>query len=81
MINSFLCPYRDLTCQAVERICLNHNSEGLTDTGLELLARHCPNLRYFEAKNGKNLTNIGIQTLVTKCSEITHIDLSGKKDF
>ena len=68
---------RDLTCQAVEKVCLNR-SVGLTDTGLDLLARHCPNLRSFEAKNCRDLTNLGVQTLVTKCLELNHIDLSGE---
>ena len=68
---------RDLTCQAVEKVCLNR-SDGLTDTGLELLARNCPNLRSFEAKNCKNVSNIGIQFLVSKCTELTQLDLSGK---
>ena len=71
---------RDLTCQAVEKVCLNR-SDGLTDTGLELLARNCPNLRSFEAKNCKNVSNVGIQFLVSKCTELTQLDLSGKQIY
>ena len=68
---------RDSTCKNVLKLSLN-NLGNLEDDGLELVAASCPNLRSVEVKNCREITNLAVQSLVTKCSSITHLDLSGK---
>ena len=71
---------RDLTCQSVLKVCLN-NSSGLTDKGLDVLSRNCPNLRHLEVHNSKTISNFGIQNLLDQCNHLSHLDLAGKKRY
>eukprot|EP00095_Tigriopus_kingsejongensis_P010599 maker-scaffold818_size92908-snap-gene-0.24 protein:Tk10599 transcript:maker-scaffold818_size92908-snap-gene-0.24-mRNA-1 annotation:"f-box lrr-repeat protein 7" len=49
----------------------------LTDRGLAIVARRCPELRHLEVQNCANLTNGGLMDLVTKCTLLEHLDVSG----
>ncbi|TRY69163.1 hypothetical protein TCAL_13793 [Tigriopus californicus] len=49
----------------------------LTDRGLAIVARRCPQLRHLEVQNCSNLTNGGLMDLVTKCTLLEHLDVSG----
>ncbi len=51
----------------------------LTDRGLAIVARRCPNLRRLEVQHCVNLTNGGLMDLVSRCQVINHLDVSGKK--
>lgn len=50
----------------------------LTDRGLSLIGRRCPELRHLEIKGCVNVTNIGIFELVTQCVNLDHLDVTGK---
>lgn len=50
----------------------------LTDRGLAIVARTCPNLSRLEIQHCVNITNGGLMDLVTKCSSIDHLDVTGK---
>ena len=51
----------------------------LTDRGLAIVARRCPQLRRLEVQYCGNITNGGIMDLVTKCSYLDHLDVSGER--
>ena len=50
----------------------------LTDRGLAIVARTCPQLRRLEVQNCVNITNGGLMDLVSKCQLVDHLDVSGK---
>ena len=62
----------------LERLQLNGCSR-LTDRGLAIVARMCPNLTRLEIQHCSNITNGGIMDLVTKCQLLDHLDVTGKK--
>ncbi len=49
----------------------------LTDRGLAIIARTCPQLIRLEVQNCVNITNGGLMDLVSKCQLIDHLDVSG----
>ena len=51
----------------------------LTDRGLAIVARRCPQLRRLEVQYCGNITNGGIMDLVTKCTYLDHLDVSGER--
>ncbi|XP_068237879.1 F-box/LRR-repeat protein 7 isoform X1 [Palaemon carinicauda] len=63
-------------CVHVEKVILNSCSR-LTDRGLSLIGRRCPELRHLEIKGCINVTNIGIFELVTQCVNLEHLDVTG----
>ena len=50
----------------------------LTDRGLAIVARRCPQLRRLEVQYCGNITNGGIMDLVTKCTYLDQLDVSGE---
>ena len=50
----------------------------LTDRGLAIVARRCPNLRRLEVQGCSGVTNGGLMDLVTKCQALNHLDVSGE---
>lgn len=50
----------------------------LTDRGLAILARRCPNLARLEIQHCVNVTNGGLMDLLTKCPLIEHLDVTGE---
>ena len=63
-------------CSVVERFSLN-NCFRLTDAGLSVISRRCPELRKIELKNCREVTNAGVQAIVTRCTSLSTFDLSG----
>ena len=63
-------------CTIVEQVILN-NSARLTDCGLSVISRRCPELRKLEIKNCKGVTNAGVQAIATRCTSLSSLDLSG----
>ena len=53
----------------------------LTDRGLAIVARTCPNLSRLEIQHCVNITSGGLMDLVTKCQMLDHLDVTGKKYF
>ena len=51
----------------------------LTDRGLAIVARRCPQLTKLEIQYCTNITNGGLMDLVTKCPLLDHLDVTGKK--
>ena len=51
----------------------------LTDRGLAIVARTCPNLSRLEIQHCVNITSGGLMDLVTKCQMLDHLDVTGKK--
>ena len=66
-----------VACSVVERFSLN-NCFRVTDIGLSVIARRCPQLRKIELRNCKEVTNAGVQAIATKCTSLSNLDLSGK---
>ena len=71
-----LCRETPYLCLTVERIILN-GCEQLTDRGLGMIARHCPELLHIELSGCNNVTNEGMFELVSRCPSIDYMDLSG----
>ena len=66
-----------VVCSVVERFSLN-NCFRVTDVGLSVISRRCPELRRIELRNCKEVTNAGVQAIATKCTSLSNLDLSGK---
>ena len=49
----------------------------LTDRGLAIIARTCPQLTKLEVQNCVNITNGGLMDLVSRCQLLDHLDVSG----
>ena len=69
--NSAIKPY------GLEKLVLN-GCERLTDRGLAIVARTCPNLSRLEIQHCVNITSGGLMDLVTKCQMLDHLDVTGK---
>ena len=64
-------------CPNVERVFLSDGTR-LTDRGLTLLARRCPELTHLQLHGCNTVTNPTLFDLVTRCSNLQHLDLTGK---
>ena len=64
-------------CSVVDRIVLN-NSFRLTDVGLSVISRRCPDLRKLELRNCREVTNFGVQSIASRCTSLSSLNLSGK---
>ena len=62
---------------AVDTLLLGGCSQ-LTDRGLAIVARRCPQLRRLEIQHCVNITNGGLMDLMTKCSFLDHLDVTGE---
>ena len=63
--------------QNIQTLVLN-GCQRLTDRGLAIVARTCPQLARLEIQNCANITNGGLMDLVSKCVLLDHLDVSGK---
>lgn len=52
-------------------------SHTLTDSVVDHLLQHCPNLKRLSLKNCRRLTNASLQSVVTYCPQITCLDIGG----
>lgn len=62
----------------LERLVMNGCCR-LTDRGLAIVARTCPNLGRLEIQHCVNITSGGLMDLVTKCQMLDHLDVTGKR--
>ena len=61
---------------SLDKLVLNGCSR-LTDRGLAMVARTCPQLSRLEIQHCLNITNGGLMDLVTKCQLLDHLDVTG----
>jgi hypothetical protein len=70
---------RNSVKHSLEKLILTGCSR-LTDRGLAIVARTCPNLFRLEIQHCVNITNGGLMDLVTKCQMMDHLDVTGKNE-
>ena len=63
-------------CVMVEKIDCSY-CEQLTDKGLHVIAKRCPELRKLVIKGCPNVTNIGLFEVVSRCVSLEHLNVSG----
>ncbi|KAK3597233.1 hypothetical protein CHS0354_004986 [Potamilus streckersoni] len=63
-------------CVIVERIILT-GCERLTDKGLRLIAKRCPELRHLEIQGCSNISNNALFEVVSYCVNLEYLDVSG----
>ncbi|XP_043188259.1 F-box/LRR-repeat protein 7-like isoform X1 [Amphibalanus amphitrite] len=63
-------------CHTVERVELNGCAR-LTDRGLSLLARRCPELRHLELRGCSQVGDQAVMDIVSHCPNLQHLDLTG----
>lgn len=68
---------RNVSCPGIERVMLSDGCR-LTDKGLELLSRRCPELTHLQMPLSFNITNNALYQLTTKCINLQHLDASGE---
>ena len=64
-------------CLTLESINLNRCVR-LTDKGLHLISRRCPELRHLEMNGCRNVTNMALCETVSKCINLQHLNVTGK---
>ena len=64
-------------CVMVERINLN-GSVRLTDRGLKIIAKRCPELRHLEIHGCSQVSNIALFEVASKCVNLEHLNVAGK---
>ncbi|XP_061660661.1 F-box/LRR-repeat protein 7-like isoform X1 [Syngnathoides biaculeatus] len=70
-------------CQDTPNVCLTLETvvasgcKRLTDRGLHVLARCCPELRRLEVAGCYNISNEALFEVVSRCPNLEHLDLSG----
>lgn len=50
----------------------------LSDRGIELMARRCPELTHLQIQNCFHVSGQSMHHLVTKCTNLQHLDVSGE---
>lgn len=64
-------------CPNVERVFLSDGAK-LTDRGLTLLARRCPELTHLQLHGCNAITNATLFDLATRCTNLQNLDLTGE---
>lgn len=64
-------------CLTLESINLKRCAR-LTDKGLHLIAKRCPELRQLELNGCRNITNMAICEVVSRCINLQHLNVTGK---
>merc|ERR1712223_1831506 len=67
---------RNAIKHGLDKLVLNGCSR-LTDRGLAMVTRTCPQLSRLEIQHCVNITNGGLMDLVTKCQMLDHLDVTG----
>ncbi|XP_062712054.1 F-box/LRR-repeat protein 7 [Aedes albopictus] len=67
---------RNGACPGVERVLLSDGCR-LTDKGLQLLSRRCPEITHLQVQNSVSVSNQALFDLVTKCTNLQHLDITG----
>ncbi len=60
----------------VESITIKNNNR-LTDKGIELIGKLCPELKYLSLRNCTNIKTNSICKLITSCENLKYLDLTG----
>lgn len=68
---------RNGACPEVEKVMLNEGCR-ITDKGLQLLARRCPELTHLQTQYS-NISNNTLFDVVTRCTNLQHLDITGKR--
>jgi F-box/leucine-rich repeat protein 7 len=63
------------TCN-VERVLLSDGCK-VTDKGLQMISRRCPNITHLQIQFSVSVSNLGLFDFVTKCTNLQHLDLTG----
>lgn len=72
-----LCRHTNSMCLTVEKVVLNGCTK-LTNKGVMVIAKKCPELRFLEARACAKITDEGIHEIVTNCLNLQKLDISGK---
>ena len=64
-------------CLTLESINLR-NCVRLSDKGLHLIAKRCPELRQLELNGCRNITNMALCEVVSRCINLQHLNVTGK---
>lgn len=64
-------------CVIVEKINLN-GCEKLTDRGLHIIAKRCPELRHLELHGCANVTNTALFEVVSYCVNLEYLNVTGQ---
>lgn len=68
---------RNGSCLYVERVMLSEGCR-VSDRGVQLLSRRCPELTHLQIQSSSTVTNHSLFDLVTKCTNLQHLDVTGK---
>lgn len=68
---------RSVNCVGVEHILLSEGCK-VTDKGLHLLSRKCPELTHLQIQFSSTVTNSAITNVLTQCSNLQHLDITGE---
>lgn len=75
-----LCRHTNSLCLTVEKVSLNGCSR-LTNKGISIIAKKCPELRVFEARACAKVTDAGINELIASCLDLEKLDVSGESCY
>lgn len=64
-------------CPSIEKVYLSDGVK-LTDRGLTLLARRCPELTHLQTHGCADITNSALYEMVMRCTNLQHLDITGK---
>lgn len=67
---------RNGSCPDVERVMLNDGCR-VTDKGVQLLGRRCPELTHLQIQFSSNVTNQILFEMIGKCTNLQHLDITG----
>ena len=71
---SYETPHVCLTLESINlKRCLR-----LTDKGLHLISRRCPELRHLELNGCSNITNMALAEVVSRCINLQHLNVTGR---
>lgn len=70
----------DSTLPFVERIFVSNGCK-LTDKSLGMLSRRCPELTHLQVQSSNEIYDSGIVEVMEKCTNLQHLDLTGKEWF
>lgn len=67
-------------CPGVERVFLSEGCK-VTDRGLALLARRCPELTHLQLHGSAAVSSIALRELTARCTNLQHLDITGMLFF
>lgn len=67
-------------CSSIRQLFVCEGAK-ITDKGLTLLSRRCPQLTHVQLHNCPSLTDSSVCELVSRCPSIQHLDVTGNSNF